>query len=200
MILPAWAYVQWHSLSPDQEDLPVFVAEPHAFGSRPPAFSSLIVHALFPCVIAFLILSGYTAASAAEIPLRADTVLKKVTVHKRTRAAETEEAFLVEAIKDKEGLKKGLSFRESMPEQNGMLFVLDVAEEHGFWMKDMKFPLDIIFIDQHMQIAEVLENLQPCEECPVYFPKEKPAFALELNAGLARRRGLTVGDTLVIEK
>jgi uncharacterized protein len=113
---------------------------------------------------------------------------------------ETEEIFLVEVIRDMEGLKKGLSDREGLPEGNGMLFVLDASQGHGFWMKGMRFPLDIIFIGKEMQITEILENLQPCEECPIYVPTHQPAYVLEINAGLTRRYGLSVGDTLVFEK
>jgi len=110
-----------------------------------------------------------------------------------------EETFLVEVVRDMQGLKKGLSDREGMSEGKGMLFVLDASQEHAFWMKGMKFPLDIIFIGRDMQITEILENLQPCEECPIYFPTHQPAYVLEINAGLSRKYGLSVGDTMVFD-
>ncbi|MDP2156519.1 MAG: DUF192 domain-containing protein [Nitrospirota bacterium] len=110
------------------------------------------------------------------------------------------ETFLVEVIKDVQGMRKGLSDRKGMHEDHGMLFVLNASQENAFWMKDMRFPLDIIFIGGNMQIIEILEDLQPCKQCPVYFPKGQPAFALEINAGLSRKYGLSVGATLVFEK
>jgi len=157
---------------------------------------------LFTC----LMLLGPATASGAEISKGAEPNLKKVTIRKQFGSAqdmlrkETDGTFFVEVIRDKEGLKKGLSLRASMPEGHGMLFVFDPSQEHAFWMKGMRFPLDIIFIGGDMQITEILENLQPCGECPLYFPKGRPAYALELNAGIARKYNLSVGDTMVLEK
>lgn len=145
-------------------------------------------------------------AFAAETSTKPKPTLKKVTIRKQSGAVhalsniKTEETFLVEVIRDMQDLKKGLSHRESMAEGHGMLFVLDASQEHAFWMKDMRFPLDIIFMRGDMQIIEILEDLQPCtEECPIYFPKKRPAYALEINAGLARKYGLAVGNIMVFE-
>jgi uncharacterized membrane protein (UPF0127 family) len=154
----------------------------------------------------FALCSLTVHAFGTEISIGAETNLKKVTIRKQFGSAhdmvreKTEETFLVEVIRDMESLKKGLSHRESMPEENGMLFVLDVSQEHAFWMKGMRFPLDIVFMGEDMRITEILENLQPCEQCPIYFPKERPAYALEINAGLARKHGLSVNDTMVFDK
>jgi len=162
-----------------------------------PHASRLLLFAL--CSLPVLAL--FTAASEGAQP-----EIKKVTISKKPGSprgavtGKTGETFLVEVVRDLQGLKKGLSQRERIPEGSGMLFVLDAAKEHAFWMKGMRFPLDIIFIGRNMQISEILENLQPCEECPVYFPKTQPTYALELNTGIARKHGLSVGDTMVIEK
>ncbi len=151
------------------------------------------------CLLPFTVL-------AAETAVEKRAALEKVTIHKESgprhdRASKkTEETFLVEVVKDREGLKKGLSEREFMPEDHGMLFVIDSSQEHAFWMKGMRFPLDIIFLGENMHIIEILEDLQPCGNCPVYFPKGRPSYALEINAGLAKKLGLAIGDTLVIEK
>jgi len=157
-------------------------------------------------ILAFLFLSGSAFASGMHRTADTEINLKKVIFRKQIGSGQirlgenTGKTFLVEVIRDKEGLKKGLSLRESMPEDHGMLFVLDDSQEHAFWMKGMRFPLDIIFMGRDMKIAEILENLQPCERCPIYVPKEHPAYGLELNAGQARKQSLSVGDTMVIEK
>lgn len=157
-------------------------------------------------ILALFFLSGSAFASGIQRTADAEANLKKVILRKpigsdQIRLGEhIEKTFLVEVIRDKEGLRKGLSLRESMTEDHGMLFVLDDSRQHAFWMKGMRFPLDIIFIGKNMKITEILENLQPCERCPLYVPKEHPAYALELNAGQARKQSLSVGDTLVIEK
>jgi uncharacterized membrane protein (UPF0127 family) len=167
--------------------------------------SLFTLHGLCFSFVVFICLSGATV-SGAEISVGAEAGLKKVIIRKQFGPAhdmfrkEIEEIFHVEVIRDSQGLEKGLSGRESMHEDNGMLFVLDASQEHAFWMKGMKFPLDIIFIGENMRITEIRENLQPCEECPIYFPKVRPAYALEINAGLTRKRGLSVNDTMVLEK
>ncbi|MBI5633889.1 MAG: DUF192 domain-containing protein [Nitrospirae bacterium] len=161
-----------------------------------------------PCLyfLALLFLSGSAPVFGNELSANAAASLKKVTISKPSESVhgmnskKTEATFLVEVIRDMQGLKKGLSHRESMPERSGMLFVLDASQEHAFWMKGMRFPLDIIFIGTHLQITEILENLQPCKQCPLYIPKEQPAYVLEINAGLARKFGLSIGDAMVLEK
>ncbi|MBI5076268.1 MAG: DUF192 domain-containing protein [Nitrospirae bacterium] len=175
--------------------------------SRFHAFThSLITHHLLRITVIYALCSLTVLTFGADISAGEKTALKKVTIREQPGSTrdivkgKAGKSFLVEVIKDMQGLKKGLSQRKSMPEENGMLFVLDIAQEHAFWMKGMKFPLDIIFIGPDMQITEILEDLQPCEKCPVYFPMKRPAYALELNAGLARKHRLSVGDTLVIEK
>lgn len=193
----AWVNKQMRILSFDRNNVPFYAVTL----SRLDAYRLLHL-----CIFAFLFLSGSATASGAEISIGAETNLRKVTIRKQFGSAhdmvreKTEETFLVEVIRDRQSLKKGLSHRESMPEENGMLFVLDVSQEHAFWMKGMRFPLDIIFMGGDMRITEILENLQPCEQCPIYFPKERPAYALEINAGLARKHGLSVNDTMVFDK
>lgn len=147
-----------------------------------------------------------SSAFAAETSSGAEAALKKVTIRKQHAPAhdifrkKIEETFQVEVVRDTQGIEKGLSGRELIPEDHGMLFVLDTSQEHAFWMKGMRFPLDLIFIGSAMQITEILENLQPCEDCPVHFPKMRPAYLIEINAGLTKRLGIAIGDTLVINK
>ncbi len=169
-------------------------------------YCSLITHHSI-LITVFIALCCLTVdASASDSLIKPETTLKKVAIRKQIEAAhtlsggQTDVTFLVEVIRDMQELKKGLSGRESMHEDHGMLFVLNASQENAFWMKDMQFPLDIIFIGGNMQIIEILENLQPCKQCPVYFPKGQPAFALEINAGLANKRGIALGDTLVFDK
>jgi uncharacterized membrane protein (UPF0127 family) len=56
---------------------------------------------------------------------------------------------------------RGLSGREMLPENSGMLFVFDTPGRYGFWMYGMKFPLDIIWIDERLRVVYFVENAQP---------------------------------------
>lgn len=95
--------------------------------------------------------------------------------------------------------ERGLGFRDSLPADHGMLFVFQTKNRYGFWMKDMKFPLDFVWIDG-TKIVELSEHvLQPADDTvqPVslspWVPVDK---VLEVNAGMIESLGIKVGDTV----
>ncbi len=93
----------------------------------------------------------------------------------------------------------GLMYRESMQEKQGMLFIfLDVAM-HSFYMKNTEIPLDLIFIDENQHIASFQENAQPFNEEGL--SSQVPIkYVLEVNAGLAEKWLLEVGDRVVFTR
>lgn len=101
----------------------------------------------------------------------------------------------VEIADTPEKQEKGLSGRDSLDENAGMLFVFQ-DNAPGFWMKDMKFPLDFIWINAGGEIVEILPNIDPSTYPQVYEPLEPVKYVLEVNAGAAEANGLAVGDTL----
>ena len=92
---------------------------------------------------------------------------------------------------------KGLSGRDSLPQDHGMLFVFDHEDLWGFWMIEMKFPLDIIWFNSDKQAVYVKQNLPPCtpQACPVIEPPMKALYVLEVNAGFAQAHNVTLGTT-----
>lgn len=95
-----------------------------------------------------------------------------------------------------ESRRQGLMFRERLYEKEGMLFIFDREERQSFWMKNMKFPLDIIWISADKRIVSMAERLQPCGNiaCESVRPPSKAKFVLEVRAGFARQYGITPGD------
>jgi uncharacterized membrane protein (UPF0127 family) len=92
---------------------------------------------------------------------------------------------------------RGLSGREMLPENSGMLFVFDTPGRYGFWMYGMKFPLDIIWIDERLRVVYFVENAQPCVNiCETYEPPADALYVLEVNAGFVKKYGLKVGDVV----
>jgi hypothetical protein len=89
----------------------------------------------------------------------------------------------------------GLMFRPSLPLDRGMIFLFETADFHGIWMKNCKFPIDIVWLDEAKRIVHVAESVPPCkaDPCPVYTPLRKAVRVIELNAGQARREGAVVG-------
>ncbi len=94
---------------------------------------------------------------------------------------------------------QGLSNKTHLPENKGMLFVFEQSDAYSFWMKDMKFAIDMIWIDENGKVVFVKENATP-ESYPALFTPSKPAlYVLEVNAGFARENGIAVGSKLDIQ-
>ena len=89
----------------------------------------------------------------------------------------------------------GLMHRSSMEEKQAMLFIFDGLEMHNFHMKNTQIPLDIIFIDDKLQIASFQENAKPYDE-GLLTSQVPVQYVLEINAGLAEKWILEVGDRI----
>lgn len=93
---------------------------------------------------------------------------------------------------------QGLSGRPSLPEDNGMLFMFRVPFSYGFWMKDMQFPIDIVWVRKG-HITGFAENAEPelrksMFRLKQYYPSGAIDQALEVNAGTVKKYGFAVGD------
>lgn len=94
--------------------------------------------------------------------------------------------------------ERGLSFRNRMQDGEGMLFIFDVPGRQAFWMKDMNFPLDILWLDEEGRVVYMEENVA-VSTYPGYFVNEaKAKYVFEINAGLANKLGIYLGTKLVI--
>ena len=94
-----------------------------------------------------------------------------------------------------------LMFRDSMPPDQGMLFIFPHEAPRSFWMKNTRIPLDIMYFNAELELVSISADTPPCRVryCPSY-PSAAPAmYVLELNAGLASELGVTAGDRLVLD-
>jgi hypothetical protein len=92
---------------------------------------------------------------------------------------------------------RGLMFEKNLPENEGLLFILDNRENSSFWMKNMLIPLDIIWIDENNSIASINKNNPPCNEtCTSIIYEKKAKYALEINAGVSDKYNFSVGDAV----
>jgi uncharacterized membrane protein (UPF0127 family) len=97
---------------------------------------------------------------------------------------------------------KGLSVKDGLADNEAMLFVFDNEAEHTFWMKDMKFPIDIIWIDSDKTIVHIEHNLQPCGYgvlCPIYKPGQDSLYVLETVSGFAEKHDVVQGTRVQFE-
>ena len=92
----------------------------------------------------------------------------------------------------------GLGKRTSLNKNWGMLFVFEQMGRHSFWMKDMNFSLDIIWLDNN-RIVHIQKNAKPNiigQEFPIFKPLPLANFVLEIAAGRANELKLNKGDLL----
>lgn len=93
----------------------------------------------------------------------------------------------------------GLMYRKGMQDNQGMLFIFPDVAMHSFYMKNTAFALDIIFIDEHLKIASFQKNAQPFNETGLS-SKVPIKYVLEINAGLAEKWLLAVGDSIAFTR
>jgi uncharacterized membrane protein (UPF0127 family) len=108
----------------------------------------------------------------------------------------------VEIVDTPEKMSKGLSEREDLKENQGMLFVFGDKNIPGFWMKDMKFPIDIIWINDN-EIVDISKNVpvpdaSTTTQPPNYSPSEPVNYVLEVNAGYVDKYNVEIGNTIEI--
>ncbi|PIB31187.1 hypothetical protein BFP78_13130 [Gaetbulibacter sp. 5U11] len=103
--------------------------------------------------------------------------------------------FNIEIAKTDYEIQTGLMYRDSMKDDQGMLFVFSDVQMRSFYMKNTRIPLDLIFFDHNKRIVSFQENAKPMDENSL--PSNTPAqFVLEVNAGTAQKLLLDVGDKM----
>jgi len=94
---------------------------------------------------------------------------------------------------------KGLSGRTNLPQDEGMLFVFDREDRYAFWMKNVSIPLDFIWISKDKEVLDITPNAQPEpnkseDQLRIYRPSIPVFYVLEVNAGLAKKYNIRIGD------
>ncbi len=107
--------------------------------------------------------------------------------------------FHVEAVVSPAALQRGLSGRPLLPAGHGMLFVFPNVQRQSMWMPDMRFPLDIAWLDENFAVVHLTRNATPCpsrRECPSYGSEKPVKYAIEMGAGDAEAYGFRPGVLL----
>ena len=116
------------------------------------------------------------------------SVIKEVCFNRKCFEVE-----VVESLTDK---AKGLMERDSLDENSGMLFIYDQEKIISIWMKKMKFPIDIIWLNKNREVVFLVENAQPCftDSCESFKSDEKAQYVLELNSGQIQENSVQLGN------
>ncbi len=91
----------------------------------------------------------------------------------------------------------GLSGREGLKDNEGMLFVFENEGLYSFWMKEMKFDLDFVWI-RNNKIVDIIQNVSHNNQEVIYRPKTPVTEVLEINAGFVEKNGIKIGDAVNI--
>jgi len=106
--------------------------------------------------------------------------------------------YIAKTAEDKE---IGLSKYKNLAKDVGMLFPFEKPDYYSFWMKQMKFPIDIIYIKDG-KIVTIYKNVSPPKKATegllIYKPKVPSNMVLEINAGLSSKYNLKEGDKISI--
>jgi uncharacterized protein len=109
--------------------------------------------------------------------------------------------FQVEIVMSAAAIKQGLSGRPSLKAGTGMLFVFDAVARKAMWMIEMKFPLDIVWLDENLTVLSISRDCPPCPNavsCPTYSSVYKIKYAIEMTAGQADEYGFSLGKQLFV--
>jgi len=93
----------------------------------------------------------------------------------------------------------GLSGRKSLGEKEGMLFVFDHPDQYLFWMKDMNFSIDMIWLDENSKIIYIQKDARPESYPEVFGPRRSSSYVLEVVSGFSDKYNLREGDSLVFQ-
>lgn len=155
-------------------------------------------------VVTFLIIRGVVAflnsKEASPASASPADILQDQDISENTEKRE----FIVEIADTYSKRIKGLSGREFLPENTVLLFVFDEPGYPGIWMKDMKFPIDILWLQgslsSTLKIVHIEKDISPQTYPTIFYPTALSTHVLEANTGFADVFNLKVGDNLYIQK
>ena len=101
--------------------------------------------------------------------------------------------FKTEVAADPASQQQGLMYRKSMAADRGMIFIFPEPKQAGFWMHNTLIPLDLMFVDASGRIESIAANAKPLDDSIIPSRGEVKAV-IEINGGLAKARGIAVGD------
>jgi uncharacterized membrane protein (UPF0127 family) len=92
--------------------------------------------------------------------------------------------------------EQGLSGTTSLARGTGKFFIFDKVDTYGFWMKDMQYPIDIVWIDANKEVVGVVEHALPESYPKIFYPTSPVQYVLEINAGESSLLGLIPGTKI----
>jgi uncharacterized membrane protein (UPF0127 family) len=95
-------------------------------------------------------------------------------------------------------IEQGLGGRTSMPADRAMLFQFDSDGMYCFWMKEMHFPIDVVWLDNSKKVVHIKHRAQPSSYPDQICPDTDSRYVIEMNAGQAEKLGIQLGNEVII--
>jgi hypothetical protein len=153
------------------------------------------------CLTSFLLLMSACRSeksqSHASNQFQSDTMKAAETKHdsRLQRITINGVPLFVETAQTDDERMRGLMYRESLPQDQGMLFVFPASETQSFWMRNTFIPLDIAFIGSDGIIVDI-QHMKPVDESVLYRSSAPALYALEVNAGWFEKNGIDIGASV----
>jgi uncharacterized protein len=155
---------------------------------------------LVGCLLCFLVLFF---PSLCPLYAEASSIVHALTFqNNRIKVSINGYEILADIAISTEQKAKGLSIKDNMKEDEGMLFVYDMQSGQAFWMKDMKFPIDINWLEVRGSVVHIEDGLKPCIPsltCLTYSPSREAQYVLETVAGFSKKYQFTIGTHVDFE-
>jgi len=145
------------------------------------------IYSLLPLIVLFLFLG------AGIVQFQKDEEKGSQEKDSATQLLIGDVIFDVEIVDTPETRQQGLSDREGLAPKTGMLFVFQEPDFHGIWMKDMQFPIDIIWLDGELIVVDTAPNISPDSFPTIFYPSAPASYVLEVGAGVVERYGMRIG-------
>lgn len=161
-----------------------------------PKEKSVVIYFLVAAAFLFLAQYGYKCVSTKVCQVH---FLESV-VRKNEKLTLPSGTLSVEVADTSDSREEGLSGRSELKDGSGMLFVFDFPGRYGFWMKDMSFPIDMIWFNESGVVVNIVENAKPEDYPTTYVNKAPASYVLEMGANKAREYGVFLGSKIKISE
>ena len=156
-------------------------------------------------VIAISVIAAIAIAVAVLMPSVTQSGQSQTSIYDyEVRKITIDDVVLdVEIADDSAKIQRGLMFREMLSEDRGMLFIFDEERKYQFWMMNMKFNIDMIWLDANGKVVHIVEDAEPCidaahtSQC-TFSPDEPARYVLEVNSGFVQKYGINEDSVMRI--
>lgn len=111
-----------------------------------------------------------------------------------------DEYIPVSVADDDQERNLGLSGVPMLPKNAGKYFIFEDPAIYQFWMKDMEFPIDMVWINEAGTVVEITKDVPPDSYPQTYQSQEPIKYVLEVNAGFSTARDIQIGDSVTVVK